>query len=86
MTFRAGLIIIASFICGTLSAQDVTGRWTGVADTTDEATTKRQEQQSFEIRTTDGKLMAVSIGRNGNPGRRSTDPTGRGEDQPLPVP
>jgi hypothetical protein len=68
MTFRVCFIIIANFICGTLSAQDVTGRWAGVADTTDEATTKRQEQQSFEIRTADGKLTAVSIGRNGNTG------------------
>ena len=68
MTFRVRFIIIAGLICGTLSAQDVTGRWAGVADTTDEANTKRQEQQSFEIRSADGKLTAVSIGRNGNPG------------------
>jgi hypothetical protein len=67
MTFRVSLVIV-SLICGTLSAQDVTGRWTGVADTTDEANTKRQEQQSFEIKSADGKLTAVSIGRNGNPG------------------
>lgn len=68
MNFRVRFIIIASFICGTLSGQDVTGRWTGVADTTDEAQTKRQEQQSFEIKSVDGKLTANSIGRNGNPG------------------
>jgi hypothetical protein len=60
--------MVASFICGILPAQDVTGRWAGVADTKDEASTNRQEQQSFEIRTTDGKLTAVSIGRNGKPG------------------
>ena len=68
MTFRFRFMIIAGFICGTLSAQDITGRWTGVADTTDEASTKRQEQQSFEIKSDDGKLTAVSIGRNGNRG------------------
>ena len=68
MTLRVRFLIIATFICGTLSAQDVTGRWAGVADTTDEANTKRQEQQSFEIRSADGKLTAVSIARNGNPG------------------
>jgi hypothetical protein len=61
-------MFLAAFFCGILSAQDVTGRWTGVADTTDEANTKRQEQQSFEIKSADGKLTAVSIGRNGNPG------------------
>src|SRR5690242_14827136 len=68
MTFRLRSIVIASLICGTLSAQDLTGRWTGVADTTDEANTKRQEQQSFEIKIADGKLTAVSIGRGGSAG------------------
>ena len=68
MTLRVRFLIIASFICGTLPAQDITGRWTGVAETTDEANTKRQEQQSFEIKSADGKLTAVSISRNGNPG------------------
>lgn len=68
MTSGACFVIIAGLICGTLSAQEITGRWTGVADTTDEANTKRQEQQSFEIKNADGKLTAVSIGRNGNPG------------------
>lgn len=61
-------MIIACFICGTLSAQDIAGRWTGVADTTDEGNTKRQERQSFEIKIADGKLTAASVGRNGNPG------------------
>ena len=65
---RLRAVVIAGFICGTLSAQDITGRWTGVADTTDEASTKRQEPQSFEIKSADGKLTAVTIGRNGNPG------------------
>src|SRR5437870_4587243 len=65
---RLRFFIIASLFCGTLSAQDATGRWTGVANTTDEANTKRQEQQSFEIKSADGKLTANSIGRNGNPG------------------
>src|SRR5881397_213347 len=68
MSFRVRFIIIASLVCGTLSAQDIVGRWTGVADTTDEANTKRQEQQGFEIKSADGKLAAVSIARNGNPG------------------
>ena len=68
MNLRVRFIVVAIFICGTLSAQEITGRWTGVADTTDEANTKRQEQQSFEIKSADGKLTAVSIGRNGMPG------------------
>jgi hypothetical protein len=68
MTFRTRFLIVACFVCGTLSAQDVVGRWTGVADTTDEGNTKRQEQQSFEIKNTDGKLTAFSVGRNGNQG------------------
>ena len=49
MSFRLSLVL-TTLILGTLSAQDVSGRWTGVADTTDEANTKRQEQQSFEIK------------------------------------
>ena len=61
-------MIIAAFLCGVLPAQEITGRWTGVADTTDEGGTKRQEQWSFEIKTADGKLSAVSIGRNGSSG------------------
>ena len=68
MASRVCFVVIAGFICGTLSAQAITGRWTGVADTTDEASTKRQEQQSFEIKNADGKPTAVSIGRNGNAG------------------
>ena len=68
MTFRVRFLVIASLVCGTICAQDATGRWTGVADTTDEANTRRQEQQSFEIRSADGKLTAFSVGRNGNPG------------------
>ena len=68
MTFPLRFVILSSLICGTLLAQDVTGRWAGVADTTDEANTKRQEQQSFEIKIADGKLTAVSIGRGGSAG------------------
>jgi hypothetical protein len=68
MNFRVHFIFLAGLVCATLSAQDVTGRWAGVAATTDEAKTSRQEQQSFEIKTVDGKLFAESVGRNGNPG------------------
>ncbi|HVV44618.1 MAG TPA: hypothetical protein VHC72_05410 [Bryobacteraceae bacterium] len=68
MTFAVRCLIAAAFSCLALCAQDLTGHWTGVADTTDEGATKRQEQQSFEIRMADGKLTAVSIGKDGKPG------------------
>jgi hypothetical protein len=68
MKHRICLIVFAAIFAVALPAQDITGRWAGVADTTDEANTKRQERQSFEIKETDGKLTAASIGRNGNPG------------------
>ncbi len=68
MKFGVSLVIAAALFCGVLSAQEITGRWTGVADTTDEGSTKRQEPQSFEVKSVDGKLTAVTIGRNGQPG------------------
>jgi hypothetical protein len=68
MNFRLCCIIIAGLTCGIASAQEITGRWRGVADTTDEGNTKRQEQQGFEITSVDNKLTAFSIARNGNQG------------------
>jgi hypothetical protein len=68
MTFAARYFVIASLICGMAAAQDVSGRWGGVADTTDEGNTRRQEPQSFEVKIADGKLTAVSIGKDGKPG------------------
>ena len=47
---------------------DITGRWTGVAATTDEAGTKRQEKQTLEIRAEDGKLTGNRIDKAGNIG------------------
>ena len=72
MTFGLRCILsvglIGDLICGTLAAQDITGRWTGVADTTDEGGIKRQEQESFEVKTVDGKLTAFSVGKDGKAG------------------
>ena len=68
MTLRARFFIVAALVCGTLSAQDIAARWTGVADTTDEGNTRRQEPQSFEVKMVDGKLAAVSIDKDGKPG------------------
>ena len=65
--FALGALLVAG-----LAAQapdpDIAGRWTGVADTTDEAGTKRQEKQTVEIRKEDGKLTGFRIGRDGKPG------------------
>jgi len=63
---KLGIVLLS--LCGALAAQDLTGRWVGVADTTDEAGTKRQERQTLEIRSEDGKLTGNTIGRTGKPG------------------
>ena len=41
------------------------GRWVGVASTTDEAGTKRQERQTLEIKSDDGKLSGRMVTRTG---------------------
>ncbi len=61
-------IAAAVALCGALAAQDLTGRWVGVADTTDEVGTKRQEQQTLEIRIEDGKLTGQTINKSGKVG------------------
>ena len=61
-------IALACLLAGALGAQDVVGRWTGVADTTDEAGTKRQEKQTFEIKSEDGKLSGFLVNRGGTAG------------------
>ena len=61
-------LTLALLIASTLSAQDLVGRWTGVAESTDEAGTKRQESQTFEIKREDGKLTGIRLNRNGNGG------------------
>jgi hypothetical protein len=66
-------IVVAGFLMvAGLPAQApvpvVAGRWTGVADTTDEAGTKRQEKQTIEIRMEEGKLTGNRIGKDGKAG------------------
>jgi hypothetical protein len=56
------------WVTGTLGAQDVVGRWVGTADTTDEGGTKRQEKQTLEIKSEDGKLTGLLVSRSGNGG------------------
>ncbi len=68
MRFIARVIAITFSISSALTAQDIVGRWVGVADTTDEAGTKRQERQTFEIKSEIGKLTGTRLNRNGNGG------------------
>jgi hypothetical protein len=68
MTLLSRVFAIAVSMCGALAAQDLTGRWVGVADTTDEAGTRRQERQTLEIRSEDGKLTGNTINRAGKTG------------------
>src|SRR5205809_714842 len=74
MKFASRLFALACLLAGALAAQapapDVTGRWIGIADTTDEAGTKRQEKQTLEIRTEDGKLAAYRVDRTGKTGAK----------------
>ena len=62
------VITLACLLSTIGAAQDVVGRWTGVADTTDEGGTKRQERQTFEIKNEDGKLNGRTISRSGSGG------------------
>ena len=72
MKFAARLLTVALILACALAAQspksDIVGRWTGVADTTDEAGTKRQEKQLVEIRLEDGKLTGNRLDKDGKPG------------------
>jgi hypothetical protein len=68
MNRLARICALSLLISGALAAQDVVGRWAGVADTTDEAGTKRQERQTLEIKSEDGKLSGLLVGRSGNGG------------------
>ena len=71
MKFARRCFFLSLMVTG-LAAQapnpDITGRWTGVADTTDEAGTKRQEKQTIEIRLEDGKLTGNRIDAAGKRG------------------
>jgi len=57
--------MITALVASVLTAQDLVGRWTGVADTTDEGGTKRQERHTIEIKTEAGKLTGIRLNRNG---------------------
>jgi len=72
MKSSTSLLAVALILASALSAQpsnsDIVGRWTGIADTTDETGTKRQEKQSIEIRLEDGKLTGNRLDKDGKPG------------------
>jgi hypothetical protein len=65
MKLLAQFITTTFLISGSLWAQDIVGRWVGVASTTDEAGTKRQERQTLEIKSEDGKLSGLMVTRTG---------------------
>jgi hypothetical protein len=72
MKFATRLFALRFFLVTVLAAQtlapDITGRWIGVADTTDEAGTTRQEKQTLEIRMENGKLTGNRIDKDGKAG------------------
>jgi hypothetical protein len=72
MKSAARLVALGFLLAAALPAQapnpDLSGQWTGVADTTDEAGTRRQEKQTLEIRAEDGKLTAFRVDKNGKMG------------------
>jgi hypothetical protein len=63
-------LVLAIGLTAQAPVPDVSGRWIGTADTTDEAGTKRQEKQSLEIRLEEGKPVAYRIGRDGKVGAK----------------
>jgi hypothetical protein len=67
--FALGLLMAAG-LAAQAPLSDFAGRWVGVADTTDEAGTKRQERQTVEIRVEDGKLAAYRVDRTGKVGAK----------------
>ena len=68
MKILAVAVLLVSGAFGQTQDQDVTGRWSGTADTTDEAGTKRQEKQTLEIRKEGGKLTGNRVDKNGKAG------------------
>ena len=68
MKIPVSLLTLALLACVAAAAQDFVGRWAGGADTVDETGVKRQEKHTLEIKSEDGKLTAVRIGRTGKGG------------------
>ncbi len=62
-------LALTAWFCVALGAQDITGRWNGVADSTDEAGTKRLENQTFEFTLENGALKGVLLSKTGGAGR-----------------
>lgn len=72
MKYATRLFALGFLLAAGIAAQspnpDIAGRWTGTADTTDEAGTKRQEKQTLEIRMEEGKLTGYRVDKNGKLG------------------
>jgi len=65
--FVLSLLLVIG-VTAQLPEPDLTGRWSGVAETTDEAGTKRQEKQTLDIRREDGKLTGNRVDKAGKSG------------------
>src|SRR5260370_4089657 len=72
MKFFTRTFVLSFLLVSGITAQtpnpDLSGRWTGVADTTDEAGTRRQEKQTLEIRMENGKPTGYRVDKNGKTG------------------
>lgn len=65
MKFPIPVLTLAFLAIGGVCAQDITGRWIGVAETTDESGANRMERQTLEIKNEDGKLTGLLVSRSG---------------------
>lgn len=68
MKFPIPVLTLAFLAISAVCAQDITGRWIGVAQTTDESGANRMERQTLEIKTEDGKLTGILVSRSGKGG------------------
>jgi hypothetical protein len=62
------LVLLTAGLAAQGPNPDITGRWTGTAETTDEAGTKRQERQTLEIRMEGDTLTGNRVDKNGKAG------------------
>jgi hypothetical protein len=68
MKLAALSLLFAAALAAQPPNPDIAGRWTGIAGTTDDAGTKRQEKQTLDIRIEDGKLTGNRIDNAGKAG------------------
>ena len=68
MNLLTRAIAVTLLAAAGLAGQDIAGKWVGVASTTDEGGTKREEKQTLEIRSENGKLTGLLVSRSGTGG------------------